>query len=103
MSPHARDRKRKSAADEPRAGALSRHHVRSLLRAHGQREPAPPYPILDISEAPEAVETVLINHPELPPYGAGETAIRAVPAAIANATLTPPACAYAARPSRRNG
>jgi len=41
--------------------------VRSLLRAHGQREPAPPYPILDISEAPEAVETVLINQPELPP------------------------------------
>src|SRR5262249_53184037 len=31
-----------------------------------------PYPILDIPETPEAIEVVLINHPELPPTGAGE-------------------------------
>ena len=31
------------------------------------------YPILDISEAPEAVDIVLINRPELPPAGAGES------------------------------
>ena len=43
------------------------------------------YPILDITEAPEAIETVLINHPELPPTGAGEPSIRPVAAAIANA------------------
>jgi hypothetical protein len=43
------------------------------------------YPILGTSETPEAVEIVLINRPELPTYGAGEAAIRPVPAAIANA------------------
>jgi nicotinate dehydrogenase subunit B len=30
------------------------------------------YPILDITEAPEAVDIVLINRPDLPPAGAGE-------------------------------
>jgi CO/xanthine dehydrogenase Mo-binding subunit len=43
------------------------------------------YPILDITEAPEAIDIVLINHPELPPTGSGEPAIRPVAAAIANA------------------
>ena len=39
------------------------------------------YPILDIIEAPEAVDIVLINRPELPPAGAGESSIRPVAAA----------------------
>jgi nicotinate dehydrogenase subunit B len=43
------------------------------------------YPILDITETPERIEVVLINHPELPPTGAGEPSIRPVAAAIANA------------------
>ena len=43
------------------------------------------YPILDITESPESIQTVLINHPELAPSGAGEPSIRAVAAAIANA------------------
>ena len=43
------------------------------------------YPILDITEAPESIDIVLINHPELPPTGSGEPAIRPVAAAIANA------------------
>jgi CO/xanthine dehydrogenase Mo-binding subunit len=43
------------------------------------------YPILDITETPETIEVVLINHPELPPTGSGEPAIRPVAAAIANA------------------
>ena len=30
------------------------------------------YPILDITEAPEQVDIVLINHPEIAPSGAGE-------------------------------
>ena len=45
------------------------------------------YPILDITEAPEAVDIVLINRPELPPAGAGESSIRPVAAAIANAVF----------------
>ena len=45
------------------------------------------YPILDITEAPEADDIVLINHPELPPAGAGESSIRPVAAAIANAVF----------------
>jgi CO/xanthine dehydrogenase Mo-binding subunit len=43
------------------------------------------YPILDITETPAQVDVVLINHPELPPTGAGEPSIRPVAAAIANA------------------
>ncbi len=43
------------------------------------------YPILDIKDAPEAIDVVLINRPDLPPYGAGEPCARTVPAAIANA------------------
>jgi nicotinate dehydrogenase subunit B len=39
------------------------------------------YPILDITEAPEAIDIVLINRPELPPAGAGESSIRPVVAA----------------------
>jgi CO/xanthine dehydrogenase Mo-binding subunit len=45
------------------------------------------YPILDIAEAPEAIEVVLIDHPEIAPSGAGEPAIRPVAAAIANAVF----------------
>ena len=43
------------------------------------------YPILDITETPGQVDVVLIDHPELPPTGAGEPSIRPVAAAIANA------------------
>ncbi len=43
------------------------------------------YPILDITETPARIETVLIDHPEIAPSGAGEPSIRPVAAAIANA------------------
>ncbi len=43
------------------------------------------YPILDITEAPDAVDVVLIDHKELPPTGAGEPTVRTVGAAVANA------------------
>jgi len=43
------------------------------------------YPILDITETPAEVDVVLINHPELPPTGAGEPSMRPLSAAIANA------------------
>ncbi len=43
------------------------------------------YPILDITETPGEVNAVLINHPEIPPSGAGEPSIRPVAAVIANA------------------
>ena len=43
------------------------------------------YPILDITETPETIDFVLLNHPELPPTGAGEPSTRPVAAAIANA------------------
>ena len=45
------------------------------------------YPILDVAEAPEQVDIVLINHPEIAPSGAGEAATRPVAAAIANAVF----------------
>jgi CO/xanthine dehydrogenase Mo-binding subunit len=43
------------------------------------------YPILDITEAPEKIDVVLLNHPDIPPSGAGEPSSRPVAAAIANA------------------
>lgn len=43
------------------------------------------YPILDIADAPEAIDIVLLDHPEIAPSGAGEPSTRTVPAAIANA------------------
>jgi CO/xanthine dehydrogenase Mo-binding subunit len=43
------------------------------------------YPILELSDAPESVEVVLINQPDVAPSGAGEPSTRTVPAAIANA------------------
>jgi nicotinate dehydrogenase subunit B len=43
------------------------------------------YPILDITETPEKIESVLIDHPEIAPSGAGEPSIRPLAAAIANA------------------
>ena len=42
------------------------------------------YPIIRFSDVPE-VDIVLVNHPELPPMGAGEASTTAVAAAIANA------------------
>jgi len=43
------------------------------------------YPILDITEAPETIDVVLINRPEIAPSGAGEPSTRPVAAAVANA------------------
>ena len=45
------------------------------------------YPILDIAEAPESVEVVLINRPDIRPTGAGEPAVRTAGAALANAVF----------------
>jgi nicotinate dehydrogenase subunit B len=45
------------------------------------------YPILDVTQAPEQVDIVIINHPELAPSGAGEASTRPVAAAIANAVF----------------
>lgn len=43
------------------------------------------YPILEMQDAPEAIEVVLIDRPEIAPTGAGEPTIRVIPAAVANA------------------
>ena len=43
------------------------------------------YPILDMKDAPETVDIILIDHPEAPPTGAGEGSSRPTAAAIANA------------------
>lgn len=43
------------------------------------------YPILRMPEVPDKMEVVLINRPDLPPYGAGEPACVATAPAIANA------------------
>jgi nicotinate dehydrogenase subunit B len=43
------------------------------------------YPILDMTEAPETIDIILIDHPERAPTGAGEGATRPAAGAIANA------------------
>lgn len=43
------------------------------------------YPILDMADAPDEIDVVLLNHDDLPPYGAGEPSTRTVVPAIANA------------------
>jgi CO/xanthine dehydrogenase Mo-binding subunit len=45
------------------------------------------YPILEMDDAPESIEIVLIDRPDLPPSGAGEPSTRPVAAAIANAVF----------------
>ncbi len=45
------------------------------------------YPILGMTDAPEQIDIVMIDHPEIAPSGAGEAASRPVPAAIANAVF----------------
>ncbi len=43
------------------------------------------YPILEMQDAPEEIDIVLINNTDVAPSGAGEPTIRSVPAAVANA------------------
>jgi nicotinate dehydrogenase subunit B len=45
------------------------------------------YPILDIRDAPESIEIVTLNRPDLPAGGAGEPSHVTVPAAVANAVF----------------
>ena len=45
------------------------------------------YPILEIMDAPESIEIVTINRPEMPAGGAGEPAHVTIPAAIGNAVF----------------
>jgi CO/xanthine dehydrogenase Mo-binding subunit len=45
------------------------------------------YWILDITEARDEVDIVLLNRPELPTAGAGESSIRPVATALANAVV----------------
>jgi nicotinate dehydrogenase subunit B len=45
------------------------------------------YPILDVTQAPEQVDIVMIDRPNIAPSGAGEAASRPVPGAIANAVF----------------
>ena len=43
------------------------------------------YPILEMQDAPERIDIVLIDRPDVAASGAGEPSTRTVPAAIANA------------------
>ena len=43
------------------------------------------YPIVDITEAPEVIDVVLLNHPEAIATGAGEASTRPMAAAVNNA------------------
>src|SRR4051795_8667494 len=87
--PGGRGRFRSQGGDERGLAHLSdpRHHRDAGV--DGPRAPQSsrnaPYPSPDVTETPETIDCVLINHPEWPPTGAGERSIRPVAAAIANA------------------
>jgi nicotinate dehydrogenase subunit B len=54
------------------------------------------YPIVEMQDAPEAIDVVLINHPDQAPGGAGEAVCRPVAGAIANVLFDALACGCAA-------
>jgi len=61
------------------------------------------YPILEIQDAPERIDVVLINRPDLPASDAGEPSTRTVPRPSPTRSSTRPASACAACRSRRSG
>jgi hypothetical protein len=79
-----------AASSVPAAPAASRAVGDQLVcmnveRGPGSRASWASYPILEMQDAPEKIDIVLINRPNLPATGAGEPSTRTVPAAIANA------------------
>jgi CO/xanthine dehydrogenase Mo-binding subunit len=64
--------------------AFDANRVTSVLWASNATTTGPQYTILHFNEVP-AVEVYLIDQPTLPPWGAGEPATEAIPAAIGNA------------------
>jgi nicotinate dehydrogenase subunit B len=58
--------------------------VTSVVWQQNTANPTPQYPILRFNEVPR-IESILINRPEEPAWGAGEPTIVPVPAAIGNA------------------
>jgi nicotinate dehydrogenase subunit B len=60
--------------------------VTSVVWQQSQNNPTPQYTILRFSEVPQ-IESILIDRPEEPAWGAGEPTIVPVPAAIANAVF----------------
>ena len=65
---------------------LDARGVTSVVWQQNQSNPTPQYSVLRFSEVPQ-IETVLINRPEEPAWGAGEPTIVPVPAAIGNAVF----------------
>jgi nicotinate dehydrogenase subunit B len=60
--------------------------VTSVVWQQSQSNPTPQYTILRFSEVPR-IDTIVIDRPEEPAWGAGEPTIVAVPAAIGNAVF----------------
>ncbi|MDQ2777348.1 MAG: molybdopterin-dependent oxidoreductase [Acidobacteriota bacterium] len=59
--------------------------VTSVLWANSAFNPDVAYPVINFKDVPAAVETVLIDQPTEPSWGAGEAAIGPIPGAIGNA------------------
>ena len=76
----ADDRRQRRASRFPHAarGSALRRESRHERRLGELSE-------LELADAPEAIDIVLIDRPNMPPQGAGEPSTRTVPAAIANA------------------
>jgi len=60
--------------------------VTSVVWQQNQSNPTPQYTILRFSEVPQ-IETILIDRPDEPAWGAGEPAIVPTPAAVGNAVF----------------
>jgi nicotinate dehydrogenase subunit B len=60
--------------------------VTSVVWERNEFHPTPPYSVIRFDEVPQ-IETVLIDRPDQPAWGAGEPAIGVIPAAIGNAVF----------------
>jgi nicotinate dehydrogenase subunit B len=58
--------------------------VTSVVWEESQFNPGPQYPVLRFNEVP-AIETILVDRPDQPAWGAGEPTIGTIGAAVANA------------------
>jgi nicotinate dehydrogenase subunit B len=65
---------------------LDARGVTSVVWQESEFNPGPQYSVLKFNEVPR-IETVLLNRPEEPAWGAGEPTIVPVPAAIGNAVF----------------
>jgi CO/xanthine dehydrogenase Mo-binding subunit len=65
--------------------------ITSVVWQSSEQHPHPQYDVIRFNEVP-AIETILLDHPDKPAWGAGEPTIGTVPGAIGNAVFAATGC-----------